>query len=139
MARDLAATPFSGIMVQLSGDAHCANFGAFAIPERNVIFDVRDFDDAARAVGMGSGTFGRQPGPRKPRLRSQLGASRQSWSAFRTALGVKVAFPDRQRSGVHSHVTFGEGGPRLIEVSVPRDGEVSPWRFIHPATPHHPI
>ncbi|MDQ2857579.1 MAG: DUF2252 domain-containing protein [Candidatus Eremiobacteraeota bacterium] len=45
MARDLAATPVSGIMVQLSGDAHCANFGAFATPERNVIFEVRDFDE----------------------------------------------------------------------------------------------
>jgi len=45
MARDLAANPVSGIMVQLSGNAHCANFGAFATPERNVIFDVRDFDE----------------------------------------------------------------------------------------------
>jgi uncharacterized protein (DUF2252 family) len=45
MAMDLADTPVSGIAVQLSGDAHCANFGAFATPERNVIFDVRDFDE----------------------------------------------------------------------------------------------
>ena len=45
MAADLAETPVSGIVVQLSGDAHCGNFGAFATPERNVIFDVRDFDE----------------------------------------------------------------------------------------------
>jgi uncharacterized protein (DUF2252 family) len=45
MALDLDRTPTSGILVQISGDAHCANFGAFATPERNVIFDVRDFDE----------------------------------------------------------------------------------------------
>jgi uncharacterized protein (DUF2252 family) len=45
MAADLARTPSTGIHVQLSGDAHCANFGAFATAERNVIFDVRDFDE----------------------------------------------------------------------------------------------
>ncbi len=45
MAMDLVGTPVSGIMVQLSGDAHCGNFGAFATPERNLIFDVRDFDE----------------------------------------------------------------------------------------------
>ncbi len=48
MALDLARTPESGILVQISGDAHCANFGAFATPERNVIFDVRDFDETLR-------------------------------------------------------------------------------------------
>jgi uncharacterized protein (DUF2252 family) len=45
MAFDLARTPVTGISVQLSGDAHCGNFGAFATPERNLIFDVRDFDE----------------------------------------------------------------------------------------------
>ncbi len=45
MAFDLAQTPTSGFSVQLSGDAHCANFGAYATPERNLIFDVRDFDE----------------------------------------------------------------------------------------------
>ncbi len=48
MALDLARTPTSGILVQVSGDAHCANFGAFATPERNIIFDVRDFDETLR-------------------------------------------------------------------------------------------
>jgi uncharacterized protein (DUF2252 family) len=48
MAADLAQTPVTGMEVQLSGDAHCANFGAFATPERNTIFDVRDFDETLR-------------------------------------------------------------------------------------------
>ena len=45
MAADLASTPTSGLRVQLCGDAHLANFGAFASPERRLVFDVNDFDE----------------------------------------------------------------------------------------------
>jgi uncharacterized protein (DUF2252 family) len=45
MAADLAGTPSSGLRVQLCGDAHLSNFGAFASPERNLVFDVNDFDE----------------------------------------------------------------------------------------------
>jgi uncharacterized protein (DUF2252 family) len=45
MAADLAQTPTSGIAVQLCGDAHLANFGVFATPERNLAFDLNDFDE----------------------------------------------------------------------------------------------
>jgi len=45
MAADLAKTPTSGLRVQLCGDAHLSNFGAFASPERNLVFDVNDFDE----------------------------------------------------------------------------------------------
>jgi uncharacterized protein (DUF2252 family) len=45
MAADLASTPAAGLTVQLCGDAHLANFGAFASPERNLVFDVNDFDE----------------------------------------------------------------------------------------------
>jgi uncharacterized protein (DUF2252 family) len=45
MAADLATTPVTGLRVQTCGDAHLANFGAFATPERNVFFDVNDFDE----------------------------------------------------------------------------------------------
>ena len=45
MAADLAATPASGLRVQLCGDAHLSNFGAFASPERKLVFDVNDFDE----------------------------------------------------------------------------------------------
>ncbi len=45
MAADLATTASSGLRVQLCGDAHLANFGAFASPERRLIFDVNDFDE----------------------------------------------------------------------------------------------
>jgi uncharacterized protein (DUF2252 family) len=45
MARDLAATPATGLTLQACGDCHLANFGLFATPERNVIFDINDFDE----------------------------------------------------------------------------------------------
>jgi uncharacterized protein (DUF2252 family) len=45
MAADLAATPRSGFTVQLCGDAHLSNFGAFASPDRELVFDVNDFDE----------------------------------------------------------------------------------------------
>jgi uncharacterized protein (DUF2252 family) len=45
MAADLARTPVSGLQAQLCGDAHLANFGGFASPERALVFDVNDFDE----------------------------------------------------------------------------------------------
>jgi len=44
-ANDLANTPDSGIVVQACGDCHLLNFGGFATPERNLIFDLNDFDE----------------------------------------------------------------------------------------------
>jgi len=45
MASDLAGTPSTGFRVQACGDAHVSNFGKFATPERNLVFDVNDFDE----------------------------------------------------------------------------------------------
>jgi uncharacterized protein (DUF2252 family) len=45
MAFDLAHTPNSGIVAQLCGDCHISNFGMFASPERNLVFDLNDFDE----------------------------------------------------------------------------------------------
>ncbi|MFG2045613.1 DUF2252 domain-containing protein [Dactylosporangium sp. NPDC048998] len=45
MAADLASAPASGLRVQLCGDAHLLNFGAFASPERRLVFDLNDFDE----------------------------------------------------------------------------------------------
>ncbi len=45
MASDLAGTVSTGYAVQACGDCHLMNFGAFATPERNVIFDINDFDE----------------------------------------------------------------------------------------------
>jgi uncharacterized protein (DUF2252 family) len=45
MAADLATSPTTGIVVQACGDAHVDNFGKFATPERNIVFDINDFDE----------------------------------------------------------------------------------------------
>lgn len=45
MASDLSKTCTTNVPVQLCGDAHILNFGAFATPERNVVFDLNDFDE----------------------------------------------------------------------------------------------
>ncbi|MGI9644921.1 MAG: DUF2252 domain-containing protein [Ilumatobacteraceae bacterium] len=45
MAGDLASTTSSGLDAQLCGDAHLANFGSYASPDRRQVFDVNDFDE----------------------------------------------------------------------------------------------
>jgi len=45
MAADLKDTPRAGLDAQICGDAHLSNFGAFASPERQLLFDVNDFDE----------------------------------------------------------------------------------------------
>lgn len=49
MASDLLQTPNTGLQVQACGDCHLMNFGGFATPERNVIFDINDFDETSLA------------------------------------------------------------------------------------------
>jgi uncharacterized protein (DUF2252 family) len=45
MAADLAETPVSGLSAQICGDAHLSNFGTYGSPERDLVFDVNDFDE----------------------------------------------------------------------------------------------
>ncbi|MFM9136047.1 MAG: DUF2252 family protein, partial [bacterium] len=45
MASDLSTQPRTSLQAQLCGDAHLSNFGGFASPERNLIFDINDFDE----------------------------------------------------------------------------------------------
>ena len=49
MAADLAKTPATGVWVQACGDCHLLNFGGFATPERNILFDINDFDETLPA------------------------------------------------------------------------------------------
>ncbi len=45
MASDLAGLPRTGLDTQLCGDAHLSNFGAFAAPDRRLVFSINDFDE----------------------------------------------------------------------------------------------
>jgi uncharacterized protein (DUF2252 family) len=73
MAADLAGTPVSGPRAQLSGDAHLANFGVFAAPDRRLVFDANDFDETL-------------PGP-------------WEWDVKRLAASIEVAGRDRAFRG----------------------------------------
>jgi len=50
MAEDLRHQPVAGIAVQACGDCHLMNFGAFATPEQNILFDINDFDETLPGV-----------------------------------------------------------------------------------------
>jgi uncharacterized protein (DUF2252 family) len=50
MASDLARTPNTGLKVQACGDCHLMNFGGFATPERDITFDINDFDETSPAA-----------------------------------------------------------------------------------------
>src|SRR6516225_3218990 len=50
MAQDLRHQPSVGISVQACGDCHLMNFGAFATPEENILFDINDFDETLPGV-----------------------------------------------------------------------------------------
>ncbi len=49
MAADLAQLPTTGVQLQACGDCHLLNFGLFATPERNLVFDINDFDETLPA------------------------------------------------------------------------------------------
>jgi uncharacterized protein (DUF2252 family) len=91
MAADLAGTPASGLRVQLCGDAHLSNFGAFASPERRLVFDVNDFDETlpgpfewdVKRLAASLAVAGRDSGfPAKARRKIVLAAA----EGYRTAM-----------------------------------------------------
>ena len=91
MAADLAITPSSGLRVQLCGDAHLSNFGAFASPERRLVFDVNDFDESlpgpfewdVKRLAASLAVAGRDNGfPAKARRKIVLAAT----EGYRTAM-----------------------------------------------------
>ena len=91
MAADLASTPTSGLRVQLCGDAHLSNFGAFASPERRLVFDINDFDETlpgpfewdVKRLAASFAVAGRDNGfPAKARRKIVLAAA----EGYRTAM-----------------------------------------------------
>ena len=80
MASDLSGMPRTGLHTQLCGDAHLSNFGAFAAPDRRLVFSINDFDETL-------------PGPFE-------------WDVKRLAASFAVAgrdrgFDDKQREAVN--------------------------------------
>ena len=95
MAADIAPLPLSGITVQVCGDAHLVNFGLFASPERDLLFDINDFDETL--------------------------AGAWEWDLMRLSaslvVGRPVAFVQRPpgspcRAGGRAHLSRADGGVR---------------------------
>jgi uncharacterized protein (DUF2252 family) len=94
MASDLAGTPRTGVRVQLCGDAHLSNFGGFASPERELLFDLNDFDETlpgpwewdlkrlAASLAVAGRENGFAPKPRETMLRQAVGEYRQAMRGF---------------------------------------------------------
>jgi uncharacterized protein (DUF2252 family) len=112
MAGDLAGTPRSGLMVQTCGDAHVSNFGLFGSPERELVFDINDFDetlpgpwewDVKRLVtsleiaGRGNGFTGKQ----------RQGVTTATSAAYRTAMSEFAAMRDLDVWYAHLQVQQG--------------------------------
>jgi uncharacterized protein (DUF2252 family) len=128
MAADLSATPNTGIHVQACGDCHLMNFGGFATPERNILFDINDFDEtlpapwewdvkrlaasfvlAARSNGFSDGK-GRAAAEACTRsYRKRLDAFSQThpldvWYARITAEDVVCLLPEAEQAGVRARL-----------------------------------
>jgi hypothetical protein len=88
MAGDLGSQPDSGLVVQLCGDAHILNFGLWATPERNLLFDLRDFDETL-------------PGPFE-------------WDIKRFAASVVVAARENRIKPARAAAAVTAGAPRCL-------------------------
>ncbi len=116
MASDLATTPRSGITVQACGDAHVSNFGLFGSPERELLFDINDFDETlpgpwewdVKRLAASLAIAGRNNGfPAKRRREIALRAA----AGYRTAMWQFAAMRNLEVWYANLHVQ--EGLPRL--------------------------
>ena len=94
MASDLARLPRSGLTVQACGDAHLANFGVFASPERHLVFDINDFDETlpgpwewdvkrlATSIEIAGRSNGYPPKSRRDAVRAAVGGYRRAMRTF---------------------------------------------------------
>ena len=110
MASDLAETPSSGIRVQLCGDAHLSNFGGFASPERDLLFDLNDFDETlpgpwewdlkrlAASLEIAGRDRGLQPRQRRTVVRGALRQYREAMRAFAAMTKLEVWYSRMDRS-----------------------------------------
>ena len=102
MAADLGEAPRSGIRTQLCGDAHLSNFGGFASPERDLVFDLNDFDETlpgpwewdvarlAASVEVAGRDLGHKPGARQSAVRATVRAYREAMRAFASMRDLDV-------------------------------------------------
>jgi uncharacterized protein (DUF2252 family) len=99
MAADLAPTPATGFRAQICGDAHLLNFGVFGTPERNLVFDINDFDETlpgpwewdVKRLAASLAVAGRDRGFSKRERRSITGTAVRD---YRNAMREFAALPE---------------------------------------------
>ena len=119
MAADLASTPSSGLKVQACGDAHISNFGLFGTPERELVFDINDFDETApgpwewdlKRLATSVEIAGRNNGfttkKRRKLVLGLVGAYREAMRGFAAMRDLEVWY---------AHLRVQAGLPRLREM-----------------------
>jgi uncharacterized protein (DUF2252 family) len=125
MAADLAGTEVSGVRAQLCGDAHLANFGVFAAPDRRLVFDVNDFDEthagpwewdvkrlaaSVEVAGRDRGFRGRK---RRDAVRGAARAYRKAMRRFGAMRAIDVWYSRLDEDAVSSRV----GGSRRKDLN----------------------
>ncbi|HEX5593903.1 MAG TPA: DUF2252 domain-containing protein [Solirubrobacterales bacterium] len=114
MADDLAQSPATGLEAQLCGDAHLSNFGAFAAPDRRLVFDCNDFDETCRGpfewdlkrLAASVAVAGRERGfSKKERRQALLAASSSYRRAMRTFASMRNLDVWYARIDVESRLT----------------------------------
>jgi uncharacterized protein (DUF2252 family) len=130
MAQDLATTPTTGARAQLCGDAHFSNFGVFATPERDRVFDINDFDETlpgpwewdvkrlATSLVLVGRLNGFSPGTNRKAVRTALRVYRRAmrWFGGARYLDTWYAHLDRHAESKH----FPRAGQELISEAVRR-------------------
>ncbi len=152
MAKDLAAHSNTGLRVQLVGDAHLANFGGFASPERNFVFDVNDFDETLRgpfewdvkrlaaSVEIAARSIGLAPAKRRTAVLGTVRAYREAMRQFAELQNVAVwyaradvativnelqnAHERRDVQRVATHAQTNSTAHELAELTTTVDGEL---------------
>ena len=142
MASDLAATPRSGLIVQACGDAHVSNFGLFGSPERELVFDINDFDETlpgpwgiedVKRLVTSLVLAGRVNGyTAKQRRKVALATG----SAYRMAIRSMAAMRDLDVWYAHSRVEQGLPGLRaMLDEREPEAGGARRGEGAHPRQP----
>ena len=112
MAADLAATPRSGLQVQLCGDAHLSNFGGFASPERDLVFDINDFDETlpgpwewdvkrlAASIEIAARESGFKPGRCRRAVTASVRAYREAMRGFAAMPNLELWYARVDAAGI---------------------------------------
>ncbi len=116
MAADLAETSRSGLTVQLCGDAHLSNFGGFASPARELVFDINDFDETARgpwewdvkrlaaSVAIAGRDVGLAPAARHDAVEAAVRSYREAMRRFATMRNLDLWYARLDAARILSHV-----------------------------------